>query len=309
MLHASSGGPGLRIADYWLHEPLPARDTEVAYRATHCVLPRVARVAILKPEHVGVRDAEIQLMREACVVETLHHPGVPRVYECGVIDRRPWVATEQITGTPLEQAAARRPLSTADAIAVVRDAAAILAHAHRRGVIHSDITPRSILRTAQRGFPVCIIDWGSSAIYGTALPRSDDPAARFYRAPEIAGGAHGSSAADVFALGAVMFEAATLALPEPVQRFPGMPPAFHQLLARMLERAADDRPTADAVHAEAARLAELFSDGDAAIEEVEVELIDISRAQGAMHNLGWIPPERVPRASQTMATPRRRKDS
>jgi hypothetical protein len=45
------------------------------------------------------------------------------------------------------------------------------------------------------------------------------------------------------------------------------------------------------------------------IEEVEVELVDISRVQGGMCNLGWMPPERVPRASQTMATPRRRKDS
>ncbi|HEX3483054.1 MAG TPA: protein kinase [Kofleriaceae bacterium] len=273
------------------------------------MLPRTARVAILKPEHAGIRHAEIQLMREACVVETLQHAGVPRVYECGVLDRRPWVATEQILGTSIENAAAQRPLSTGDAIAVVRDASAVLAHAHRRGVIHSDITPRSILRTAQRGFPVCITEWASAAIYGTALPRSDDPAARFYRAPEVTGGDRGSAAADVFALGAVMFEAATLALPDPVQKFPGMPPALHQLLARMLARAADDRPTAEAVHAEAARLAELYNDGDAAIEEVEVELVDISRAQGGMHNLGWIPPERVPRASQTMATPRRRKDS
>jgi len=309
MNHALSGVPGVRIADYLLHEPLPARDTEVAYRATHRVLPRSARVAILKPEHVGVRHAEIRLMREGCVVETLHHAGVPRVYECGVLDRRPWVASEQITGASIEEAAARRPMSTGDAIAIVRDAAAILAHAHRRGVVHCDITPRSILRTPQRGFPVCLIDWGNAAIYGTALPRSDHPAARFYRAPEVTGGDRGSSAADVFALGAVMFEAATLVLPEPVQKFPGMPPAFHQLLARMLARSAEDRPTADAVHAEATRLSELYSDADAAIEEVEVELVDISRVQGATHNLGWMPPDRVPRASQTMATPRRRKDS
>jgi hypothetical protein len=99
-------------------------------------------------------------------------------------------------------------------------------------------------------------------------------------------------------------------LPDPIAKFPGMPPAFHQLLTRMLAPAADDRPTAEAVHAEAARLAELFSDGDAAaIEEVEVELVDISRIQGGTSNLGWMPPERAPRASQTMATPRRRKDT
>src|SRR5262249_39919568 len=109
MEHAPSGAAGICIADYWLHEQLPARPTQVAYRATHRVLPRTARVAILKPENVGVRHAEIQLMREACVVETLHHGGVPRVYECGVIDRRPWVATEQILGISIEEAAARRP--------------------------------------------------------------------------------------------------------------------------------------------------------------------------------------------------------
>ena len=309
MQHAPSGVPGVRIADYWLHDELPARNTEIAYRATHRVLPRAARIAILKPEHAGVRHAEIQLMREACVVETLHHAGVPRIYECGVLDRRPWVASEQITGTSIEDAAARRPLPIGEAIAAVRDAAAILGHAHRRGVVHGDITPRSILRTPQRGFPVTVIEWGSAAIYGTALPRSDDPAARFYRAPETAGGDRGSSAADVFALGAVMFEAATLVLPEPGQKFPGLPPALHQLLARMLARSADDRPTADAVHGEAARLAELYSDGDASIEEVEVELVDIAGVQAGMHNLGWMPPERVPRASQTMATPRRRKDT
>jgi serine/threonine protein kinase len=176
-------------------------------------------------------------------------------------------------------------------------------------VVHGDITPRSLLRTPQRSFPVAITDWGSAAIYGTALPRSDDPAGRFYRAPETAGGDRGSAAADMFALGAVMFEAATLVLPEPVQKFPGMPPALHQLLARMLASSADDRPSSDAVHGEAARLAELYSDADAAIEEVEVELIDISGVQAGMHNLGWMPPERVPRASQTMATPRRRKNS
>lgn len=309
MIHASPGASGARIAEYCLHEELPSRCTEFAYRATHRVLPRSARVAILKPEHVGSRDAEVQLMREACVIETLHHAGVPRIYECGVLDRRPWVASEQIAGSSIEVAAARRPLPTGDAIAVVRDAAAILAHAHARGVVHRDITPRSVLRTADRSFPVCVTEWGHAAIYGTALPRSDDPSARFYRAPEAADGDRASAAGDVFALGAVMFEAATLALPDPSARFPGMPPAFHQLLARMLARTPDDRPTAEAVHADASRLAELYVDGDSAIEEVEVELIDISRTQPARHNLGWMPPERVPRASQTMATPRRRKRS
>ena len=301
------GTPGARIADYWLHEELPARSTEVAYRATHRLLPRRARVAILSPAFIGFRHAEVQLMREACVLETLHHSGVPRVFECGVFERRPWVASEHITGTSIEEAAAERPLPISDALAVVRDAAAILAHVHHRGVVHRDITPRSIVRTSERGFPVCITDWGDASIRDSAPPRPDDPGARFYRAPELANDDRGGAPADVFALGAVMFEAATLVLPEPVQKFPGVPAAFHQLLASMLAQAPADRPTAAVVHAEAARLAEPHSEADAAIEEVEVELVDISRTQ-TPPTLDWIPPERMASAwGQTEDTQRRRK--
>lgn len=308
MTHAS-GASGARIADYLLHEELPARTMEIAYRATHRVLPRAARMTILHPHFVGFRTAEVQLMREACVLETLHHAGVPRVFECGVHDRRPWVATEHVGGTSIEQAAAERPLPIGEAVAAVRDAAAVLAHAHRRGVLHRNLTPASIVCTPGRTFPVCIVDWGDAATDDRAPPRPGDPAARFYRAPEAADPDRCVAPSDVFALGAVMFEAATLVLPEPVQRFPGVPAAFHQLLASMLAPEPDDRPTAAAVHAEATRLAELHTDGDAAIEEVEVELVDISRAQAAMPNLGWMPPDPLAASRQAQGAQRRRRDT
>ena len=307
MTHAS-GTAGARIADYWLHEELPARSTEIAYRATHRVLPRRARLAIVSPACVGGRSAEVQLMREACVLETLHHPGMPRVFECGVFERRPWVAGEHVTGTSIEEFAAEGPLPIGEVLAVVRDAAAVLAHAHHRGVVHGGLTPRSIVRTPERGFPVCITAWGDASLHDghdRAPPRPDDPGARFYRAPELAGEGRGDGPADVFALGAVMFEAATLVLPEPVQKFPGVPAAFHELLASMLARDPADRPAARVVHAEAARLAELYSDADAAIEEVEVELVDLISRTQTPPNLGWIPPEHIVSAR---GPPRRREE-
>src|SRR5258708_36328429 len=122
VMNTASGTSGARIADYWLHEEVPARSTEVAYRASHRMLPRCARVSILNPAFIGFHHAEVQLMREACVLETMHHSGVPRVFECGVLERRPWVASEYIAGTSIEDAAAERPLSISDALAVVRDA-------------------------------------------------------------------------------------------------------------------------------------------------------------------------------------------
>lgn len=300
---------GARISDYLIERGLPARNTEVAYRATHRVLPRCARVVILNPVFVGVRPVELQLMREACILEAMHHPGVPRVYECGMLDRRPWVAMEHIEGTTIEQAAAERPLALADAIAVVRDAAAILAHAHQRGVVHRVLTPKTIIRTPARGFPICITEWGDASIPDGAGAHPMQPYARFYRAPELAIEGRADARADVYALGAVVFEAATLVLPEPVQKFPGVPEPFHQLLASMLARFPEDRPTAAEVQAEATRLAEVFSDGDGPVEEVEVELVDIANNAAAIPNLGWIPPDRITGLSQAVGGLRRRRDS
>lgn len=279
---------GARIADYRLHEEVPSRCTEVAYRASHLVLPRTARVAIVGAAFIGFRHAELQLLREACVLETLHHSGVPRVFECGVYERRAWTACEYITGASIEGAAASCPLAIGDALAIVRDAAAVLAHAHCRGVVHRDLTPRSIVRTPDRAFPVCVTDWGEASVHDRALPRARGSSAQLYRAPEQTGGDAGDATGDVYALGAVMFEAATLVLPAPPHKLPGVPAAFHQLLAAMLSRSAGARPTAEQVHAEASRLAELYSGSDALIEEVEVELVDISRGQPHA-TAGWQP--------------------
>lgn len=301
---------GAQIAEYVIETEVLARSTEVAYRATHRVLPRSARVAILNPAFVGVRLAEVQLMREACILETLHHSGVPRVFECGVHDRRPWIATEYIDGVTIEQAASERPVLIGEALSIIRDAAAILAHAHHRGVVHRNLTPRAIVRTPARGFPICITGWGDASLNDTAFPQVIDAGARFYRAPELAAGGASTGVADVFSLGAVMFEATTLVLPEPVHKFPGMPVSVYALFEGMLARRPEDRLTAEAVHLEAIRLAEVFADGDGAIEEVEVELIDISRSPPPMPSLGWVPAERMARLqSNALSSARRRKET
>jgi eukaryotic-like serine/threonine-protein kinase len=282
---------GARFVDYSIDGELPARASEVAYRATHRMLPRCARIVVLKPEKVGDREAELHLLREACILELLRHAGAPRVFECGRLDRRPWVATEYIEGTSVEQIAAE-PLAIGDALAVVRDAAAILAHSHQRGIVHRNLTPASILRTPTRDFPVCITSWVHASTNGRDGLPIVEPGERFHGAPELAIG-DGGPAADVFALGAIMFEATTLVLPEPLQRFPGVPEPFHQLLASMLEHDPDERPTAATVQSEASRLVELFADGGPAIEEVEVELVDIASSGSGLPNLGWMPPEHI----------------
>ena len=261
---------GARIAEYVIQAELAARSTELAYRATHRVLPRCARVAILNPAFVGNGRAEVHLMREAYILETLHHSGVPRVFECGELDDRPWIATEYVDGASIAEPVARRPLPISDVLAIVRDAAQVLAHAHSRGVVHRNLSARAIARAPARGFPICITEWGEASI-------------------AEAGDAAGEGHADVFALGAIMLEATTRESPGPVRKLPGVPGAVSRLLEAMVSPDPDDRPTAPGVCAEAGRLADVFADGDAAIEEVEVELVDISQCPAQVSRLGWMP--------------------
>jgi serine/threonine protein kinase len=262
---------GARIGDYIIEDLLVARAPEVAFRARHGILPRVVRVATLDPACTGERAGAIRLLREACVLEALHHPGVPRVYECGVIRRTPWIAVELVRGNVLDT---RQRLPVREALVTVRDAAAILAHAHERSIVHRNLTPDRIVRARQGG--TFIVAWGDAAVGlddGAVPVTSGRP--RFYRAPELASGECEGSA-DVFALGAVIYEAITGTLPllQPT-RLPDVPHAVHALLSRMLAPVAAERPSATQVRAEAARLAELHADGEPVIEEVEVELVDV----------------------------------
>src|SRR5689334_6823719 len=93
---------GARIGDYVVDSDLRSEETGVVYLATHVVLPRKVALKVMHMHSAWLRSMAIQMLREACLLEALHHPGIPRVYECGVLaDRRPWTAFEHAEGTPL----------------------------------------------------------------------------------------------------------------------------------------------------------------------------------------------------------------
>ena len=167
--------PGTRLGDYRIDGDLPGGWNVEAYEATHVLLPRRARLIVLHAAFVDQRPAAVQMMREACLVEAMHHPGVPRVFECGVVDRRPWIACELIEGTPLSVAIVERPLPVVEVLELLRDAAQVLDHAHRRGVVHRNLRPEVLIRTAGRAFPICITGWCDARIHDAdRLPSAGD---------------------------------------------------------------------------------------------------------------------------------------
>ena len=231
--------PGLRIGDYRVERELRADDTGVIYEAVHLVLPRRAAVKVGHPELS--RALAVQLMREACVLEALAHPGVSRVYFWGVLaDKRPWVARELIEGVTLAESMQGGSIAIADLVVMLRAVAEILEHAHGRGVFHHKLGEAAIVHTPERGFPYCVRGWADVVVHDSER------------------GADASS--DVNALGALAFRALTGAPVTPdasaQAACAAAPIELTTLIDLMLAVDPRNRPTASEVRARAAWLAE-----------------------------------------------------
>jgi len=131
------------IGDYAVR-PIERAGPVVRYAATHVVLPRRAIIELLEPD--ASRLDAMKLMRRACILEALQHPAVPRVYECGRLDGRPWIAIAHEDGLTLHDELLERRLEVRDVLTLVEELASFLAHAHARGVRHGAITPKAIVR-------------------------------------------------------------------------------------------------------------------------------------------------------------------
>jgi eukaryotic-like serine/threonine-protein kinase len=265
--------PGVvdRIGNYRIDRERKRDVDSVVYDARHLVLPRRAFVKVM--HEVSPQALAVQLLREACILEALDHPGSVRVYESGLIpERRAWFAYERVDGSTVRDMLSTGPLDPTAAAGLLRDIAEILDHAHRRGVVHCALRPESIVVTGRtRGFPLCITDWSDARAHDTSAPtRAVGPAD--YTAPELVNGDAVDDRADIFALGVIAYQALTGELPfdgvwiatvadgttqhVPTEvRCPDAPPQLCSLVDQMLAWDRFDRPSSFEAKAELAQLA------------------------------------------------------
>ncbi|MCC7541896.1 MAG: protein kinase [Deltaproteobacteria bacterium] len=233
------------------------------YRAIDLATQRPVALKVLLTAHREQQTSRFE--REAQLLAELSHPGIVRYVAHGLTARGGlYLAMEWLEGEDLGSRLRARGLTTEETVRLADRVADALGYAHSRGVVHRDIKPSNLFLVGGDLDGVRIIDFGvASAASGMSLTRTGTGIGTpGYMSPEQVRGARDvTPAADVFALGSVLYEClaarpafvgdnvlALLAqlLHEDVPRLstlvPGLAPPLEDLVHRMLDKAPAMRP-------------------------------------------------------------------
>ena len=202
----------------------------VVYRAIDETLKREVAIKILHQHLASEPESKARLEREAQSVAKLHHENILEIFDySGPDSASSYIVTEFIDGQTLTEFIATHPIGYPEVAALVAvEIGGALAHAHAAGIIHRDVKPENVmirkdgvLKLMDFGIAQ-VIDLQRMTVTGQLL---GSPA---YMAPELIEGKPLDFRTDVFAVGIMLYQLATGALP-----FAGKNP--HEVLRRIVE--------------------------------------------------------------------------
>jgi eukaryotic-like serine/threonine-protein kinase len=199
-----------------------ARDTE---------LDRPVALKLLAENLSGDESFRKRFVREARLAAGLSHPNVVSIYDAGEEGGRPYIVMECVEGENLADLLARRKrLPPNEAVGLALQACRGLEHAHAAGLVHRDVKPQNLL--VRRDGTLKIADFGiARAAEATTLTQVGTVlGTAAYLSPEQLAGDKVTAAADVYSLGAVLYELLTGRLPHEVD-------SLTELAARQAEGA------------------------------------------------------------------------
>ena len=204
-------GPPL-IPGYKILEVLGRGGVGVVYKAAHLRLNRVVALKMLLAGALATRAERQRFSRESEVVAKLRHPNIVQVYDVGDLDGRPYFTMEFVEGGSLAEMIAGTPRPARQSAELVATLAEAMQAAHRGGIVHRDLKPSNILLTADGTPKICDFGLARQLEFGPSLTQSwATVGTPSYMAPEQAAGksCEAGPAADLYALGAVLYELLT----------------------------------------------------------------------------------------------------
>ncbi len=260
-----------QISQYRLLRTLGRGGMGVVYLAQDVELGREVALKFLRPHH-QIRPAdEARFRREAKAAASLDHPNIGTIYEIGEHEGQRFLAMAYYDGTTLAELLAGRAdrrLATPEAAALAGQLASALAAAHAAGIVHRDLKPENVMVLPDGR--VKLLDFGLARWVDSGGVTEEGMAVgtAAYMAPEQLKGLRIGTAADLWALGMVLYEmlAGRRAFggerqgmihsilcenPLPLREaVPEAPAVLETLVARCLAKEPRERPSAAEVAAE-----------------------------------------------------------
>jgi serine/threonine-protein kinase len=201
---------------YKVIEAMASGSMGVVYKAERIPVGKLVAIKFLHAPFANDSEFLARFERETRVMSRLAHPNCVSVVDFGVWDGAPYLVMEYVSGTTLRALIDNGALPPQRALALIRQIAAGLAHAHAQGVVHRDVKPANIMVTEEigTGDHVRILDFGLARLRGAvgrdATQSNVVVGTPNYMAPEqTVGGGLIDARTDIYAAGVVLFEMIT----------------------------------------------------------------------------------------------------
>lgn len=243
--------------------------TSVVYRAHNAATEGTVAVKVLLPAARANSEIVQKFQTEARTLAKLDHENVLRIYDVGTQGDEQFLVMELLDGEEILEIVLREGrMEPMDALRIARQAAAGLAAAHARHIIHRDVKPQNLVLLEDG--TVKVVDFGLAADVDAESQRVGTP---HYMAPETCEKGVSETASDVYSLGITLYHLLTGQPPYagrsvkeilkghvegaplyPERKVPKLAKDAAELLRRMTKRDPLLRPTAPEVVAELDRI-------------------------------------------------------
>jgi serine/threonine-protein kinase len=213
---------------YRVIKPLGEGGMGQVYLAEHEAIEKKVALKVLRPEYSRKEDIVTRFQQEAISASRIKHPNVLDVFDFGKVESgEAFLAMEFLEGHDLSDELAKVTIMTPTrGLQIALQICRALGAAHARGVVHRDMKPDNVFlqRTADEEV-VKIVDFGIAQLRTNEEAAKSQPARKRltktgmifgtpeYMAPEQAGGRHADLRVDVYAVGVILYEMFTGAVP------------------------------------------------------------------------------------------------
>jgi serine/threonine protein kinase/tetratricopeptide (TPR) repeat protein len=206
---------GQTLGHYRILEKIAAGGMGVVYRAHDEQLERDVALKVLPSGTLSDNSSRRLFRKEALALAKLSHPNIETIYEFDTQDGIDFLVMEYVPGNTLAERLGRGALPEREVVALGMQIAAAMEEAHSRGIVHRDLKPRNIAITV-RG-QAKVLDFGLAKLLPQVNEMTSDTLADTqagagtlpYMPPEQLQGESVDARADIYTIGAVLYEMAT----------------------------------------------------------------------------------------------------